>query len=184
MVLHSQGSLPGRHVRSKFQLWMGGGEGEQLRQCNISWRSNKSWTSLRIYFCCRRHKGKRPFWRRMVHTMTKNAHLLMIWTKCNEIFGIFYRRAPLWCNLKEKCFNFIFKLLFHRWDGGDGCWSPFMLWAWLVHELCDKSCWNACTIVLFVNIASLIVQQCTCTYVGDQCELDNLVIQMGSRKEA
>ena len=27
MVLHSQGSLPGRHARSKFQLWMGGGEG-------------------------------------------------------------------------------------------------------------------------------------------------------------
>ena len=27
VVLHSQGSLPGRHARSKFQLWMGGGEG-------------------------------------------------------------------------------------------------------------------------------------------------------------
>ena len=26
-VLHSQGSFPGRHARSKFQLWMGGGEG-------------------------------------------------------------------------------------------------------------------------------------------------------------
>ena len=37
---------------------------------------------------------------------------------------------------------------------------------------------------VFVNIASLIVQQCTCTYVKDQCELDNLGIQMGSSKEA
>ena len=37
---------------------------------------------------------------------------------------------------------------------------------------------------IFVNIASLIVQQCTCTYVSDQCELDNLGIQMGSSKEA
>ena len=27
MMLHSQGSLPGRHARSQFQLWMGGGEG-------------------------------------------------------------------------------------------------------------------------------------------------------------
>ena len=37
---------------------------------------------------------------------------------------------------------------------------------------------------IFVNIASLIVQQCTCTYVSDQCELDNLGIQIGSSKEA
>ena len=44
-----------------------------------------------------------------------------------------------------------FKLLFHCWDGGDGCWGPLMLWAWLVHELCDKSCWNACTFVSFVT---------------------------------
>ena len=28
------------------------------------------------------------------------------------------------------------------------------------------------------------MQQCTCTYVSDQCELDNLCIQMGSSKEA
>ena len=27
MMLHSQGSLPGRHARSKFQLRMGGGRG-------------------------------------------------------------------------------------------------------------------------------------------------------------
>ena len=38
---------------------------------------------------------------------------------------------------------------------------------------------------IFVNIASLIVQQCTCTDVmSDQCEIDNLGIQMGSSKEA
>ena len=35
---------------------------------------------------------------------------------------------------------------------------------------------------LFVNIASLIVQQCTCTYASDQCELDNLGIQMGPNR--
>ena len=162
---------------------MGGGEGKQQRQCNISWRSNKSRTSLGKYFCCRRHKGKRPFWWRMVHTKTKNANLLMIWTKCNEIFGIFYRRAPLWCNLKKKCSNFILTFV------------PPLGWGWWVleppHALSQagawtlwKSCWNACAFVLFVNIASLIAQQCTCTYVGDQCELDNFVIQMRSSKEA
>ena len=41
---------------------------------------------------------------------------------------------------------------------------------------------------IFVNIASLIVQQCrsTCTRTSasDQCNLDNLVIQMRSSKEA
>ena len=63
MVLHSQGSLPDRHARTKFQFWMGGGEGEQQRQSNIScWSNIKSWTSLRKYFCCQRNKGKRPFW--------------------------------------------------------------------------------------------------------------------------
>ena len=40
---------------------------------------------------------------------------------------------------EEKNASISFKLLFHRWDGGGGCWSPLMLLAWLVHELCDKS---------------------------------------------
>lgn len=101
-------------------------------------------------------------------------------TKFSEYFIGGHRYDAIW----RKNASISFKLLFHRWDGGDGCWSPLMLWAWLVHELCDKSCWNACTFVLFVNIASLIVQQCTCTSVSDQCDLDNSGIQMGSSKEA
>ena len=56
---------------------MGCGEREQQRQCNIILLMKQSifqsWTSLKKYFCCRRHKGKRPFWWRMVHTKTKNA---------------------------------------------------------------------------------------------------------------
>ena len=34
-------------------------------------------------------------WYTQFHTKTKNATFLMIWTKCNEIFGIFYGRAQL-----------------------------------------------------------------------------------------
>ena len=165
MVLHSQGSLPGRHARSKFQLWMGGGEGEQQRQCNISWWSNKSWTSLRKYFRCRRHKGNVHFdgvWYTQRRKMQICGWFGLNATKFSEYF-IGGHRYAIW----RKNASISFKLLFHRWDGGDGCWSPLMLWAWLVHELSDKSCWNACTFVLFVS---------------DQCDLDNLGIQMGQVK--
>ena len=54
----------------------------------------------------------------------------------------------------------------------------------MVHELVTSQVEMHCTFVLFVNIASLIVQQCTCTSVRDQCDLDNLGVQMGLSKEA
>ena len=64
--------------------------------------------------------------------------------------------------------------------GAPSCFEP----GWCMNFVTSHVGMHDCTFVLFVNIASLIVQQCTCTSVSDQCELDNLGIQMGSNKEA
>ena len=40
MVLHSQGSLAGRHVRSRFQSWMGGAGGNSENAKSHDWAIN------------------------------------------------------------------------------------------------------------------------------------------------
>ena len=89
-------------------------------------------------------------------TKTKNAKLPMIWTKRNENFGIFYRRAPLWCNLKENVL-IIFKLLLVG-AGAPSCFEP----DWCMNFVTSHVEMHM-YICIFVNIVSLI---CTAVYLN------------------
>ena len=63
--------------------------------------------------------------------------------------------------------------------GAPSCFEPGWCMSFVTSHVEMHMCF-----CIFVNIASLVVQQCTRTSASDQCELDNFGIQMGSNKDA